>query len=234
MTDQHQSPDSESESTSRNTFRIEDLGRLKHELTRRLGSSVYLHDLEFRENGRALAYLGVVLTRDTTANAGQNERTSLNYAPVGAAYVRTDDEYVVSAPSRDALEAALDARQRRENAHRATVLPALKNRAEKRSEMHSERVEASGLWDDDVDGVSDLDLSVAEAFELGQDVGALQEASGFRRVLVTRWDEAYRGLRRFDAPDYQVIRRRRCVEPSAFEAAGKASNNEPKPTGENE
>lgn len=211
--------------TDRITFSIDALEELEGQLSHRLGQGLYLHDLEFREGGRAIAYLGLATPRDTTASAGSAELTFLNYAPVGAAYVRTNgDGYEASAPDRDALVAAADARERRENEHRATVLPALKNLLEYRMDMHYDEAGDYGFHDlDEGDNLAALDVEGTEYFHLGREVGMYKMAHLVNRVLATRWDEAYRGLKRWDAPDYQVLRDRRSVNPTEFELADENS-----------
>ena len=149
----------------------------------RLGNLAYIHAVEELSNGRLVAYIGCVHPTDTSAAAWRDREFShLNYAPVGAlvAHPRDDDTYTVDLPDRDTLDAAIRARKRRENDHRATVLPALKHLLEDAVDDHAERVRETD-----------------DSFTAGVHAGMARMASLVHAELTRRWNAPYKGRNRW-------------------------------------
>lgn len=191
--------------------RIESLDELKPVVQQLVGNRAFIHSMDHYEDGRVVAYLGVVYPRNTQDDAlGDREITFVNVAPVGALTVtpaEDGDGYRVDVPDRDALEDACQRRRELEADHRLQVVPAIKNLLEERQEMYY--AEAGEYGFHDIDSFDDLDLEGPEWFALGRAVGAHQMASLVHRVLMRRLRGAYAGCRRWESPEYEVIRDRR-------------------------
>lgn len=199
--------------------RINDVGMIDAVAHVRLGNRAFIHEIEWLQDGRVVAYLGVSKPRDTSPFPSDRELTFLNYAPVGAMIAEPDGEaWVVRLPDRDALDRAARTRQRRENDHRGTVVPALKNLVEGRQEMHYEQAGEYGFHDIE-ESLDELDLAGTEWFHLGQQVGMQKMANLTHRSLMRRLRNPYRGERRWDSPAYDVLRERRSGNPLGREEA---------------
>jgi len=148
----------------------------------RVGNRAWIHEVEEQADGRLVAYLGVTKTEDTSEGAGEKERTFLNYAPVGAlvAHPTGDGTYTVDLPDHDALDAAIQARQPREDHHRATVLPAIRNMLEDAVDQHAEKARGAD-----------------DPFTAGVHAGMARMASLVYADLDQRWNAPYRGRTRW-------------------------------------
>ncbi|PCR88658.1 hypothetical protein [Natrinema ejinorense] len=160
---------------------IADLEKLRGIASLRLGNRLYVHAVERLPDGSYVAYLGVSMATDTSDGAGRNEITFCNYAPVGAMYAdptKIDGEtyYEVDLPDRDDVSAAIRARKRHADPHRAAVFPPVVNQLEEWVDAHADR-------DDDVH------RGMALAFEAA------------RRELTARRDAAYSGRKRWSKAD---------------------------------
>lgn len=176
-----------------------------------LGTSLYIHEVDYYADGQAIAYLGVTKLRDTQdAAQGDPELTAINIAPIGAIIAEPaadGDGYVLDLPDRDDLSAAVRRREQREAEHRMAIIPALKNLLEDRQQMHYEAADEYGIHD--AESLADLDLTDEEWFHVGREIGMMKMASLAHRVLTDRLRAAYRGRRRWDSPAYRVSRDRR-------------------------
>lgn len=160
---------------------IDDPDLLEGLASGRLGNAVYVHARQELADGRIVAYLGVAIPTNTAEAARRPELTFRNYAPVGAIYadpvtIDGDRYYEVDLLDRDVLDAAIQARKRHENNHRATVLPPLRNVLEDWQGDHLEHADGDRFH-----------RGVALGFELA------------RRHLMQRWRAPYRGTRRWNA-----------------------------------
>lgn len=181
-----------------------------------LGNRVYLHETEWLEDGTIIGYIGVSKPKSTQQAAlGDPELTFLNYGPLGAVIAEPEgDAYVLHLPDRDGLDRAVRRRERRENDHRAVILPAVKNMLEDRQEMHFDEAGEYGFHElEEGESLDSLDLEGTEWFHLGRAVGMYKMASLAHRVLMQRWNSPYRGERRWESPAYSVIRDRRTSDP---------------------
>lgn len=165
--------------------RIQEPGQLEAVARFRLGNAVYVAGRHELADGRVVAPLGVALPTDTSEGArGTPEMTFLNYQPVACLVATPTDsgDYHVRAPDRDSLGDALEARERRENDHRATVLPAVRNLLLDAQDVHA-----------DVEADSDYARGVHDGMARMADI-VLSE-------LMRRWNAPYKGSKRYDAPD---------------------------------
>jgi len=171
--------------------RIRDPDHFEAVLRFSVGSHAYVHSVAELSDGRLVCYLGVVKLADTTAGARGKERTFLNYGPIGAlvAHPIEGGEYEVEIPDHDALDAAIQARRRRENDHRATALPPVQNMLETAVDDH-----AAAARDAD-------DPSTA-----WKHAGMAHMASLVYAELTRRWDAAYKGRKRWQTnTDREVV-----------------------------
>jgi len=148
----------------------------------RVGNRAWIHEVEEQADGRLVAYLGVTDTEDTSEGAGERELTFLNYTPVGAlvAHPTGDGTYTVDVPDHDALDAAIQARRPREDHHRATVLPAIRNMLEDAVDQHAEQARES-----------------SDEYRRGVHAGMARMASVVLGDLSRRWNAPYRGRKRW-------------------------------------
>ena len=96
---------------------VDDLDMLRGLASFRIGNRTYVHAIEQIGAETYVAYLGVSMATDPSAGAGRNELTFRNYAPVGAMYAHAVERagetyYEVDLPDRDAISAAVRARER--------------------------------------------------------------------------------------------------------------------------
>ena len=150
----------------------------------RLGNAMYVHETRERDDGRLVAFLGVCKPTDTSVGALDREITFLNYAPVGAlvATPAGDGEYTVRLPSRDDIDEGIRARERRENDHRATVLPPVRNLLLDAVAQHAAVT----------DGPSD-------DYRAGVHAGMARMADVMLRELMRRWEAPYKGEKRWNS-----------------------------------
>lgn len=177
-----------SEQTERESFRIDDLARLEGQAKHRIGRALYVHSMDYHEDGTVVAYLGTVRPTDTSPWPGDNEISFVNYAPVGAVTAVPDgDGYVVEHPDRDALSDAATRRRELENAHRSEVLPTLRSFLEHHQRLQRDDAKERGLADLDGDApITALDLAGSDWWHLGRAIGGYQLASRALRVLRRR------------------------------------------------
>lgn len=166
--------------------RIQEPDQLEAVARLRLGNAMYVQETVALDDDQYIGYLGVCKPTDTSAAAGAPEMTFLNYAPVGAlvATPTGDGEYTVRSPTRDKVSVAIRARERRENDHRATVLPPVRNRLRDAVDEHSEKREDSSA-----------------EFRKGVHTGMARMADIVLRELMGRWNAPYHGEHRWQSDE---------------------------------
>lgn len=172
---------------------IDDLDMLLGITSFRIGNRTYVHAVEQIDAETYVAYLGVSMVTDTSAGAGRGEITFCNYAPVGAMYaheVERDGEtyYEVDLPDRDDISAAVRARERYENEHRAAVIPPVVNDLEDWEAEHDEKA---------ADADELLEKAVYGGMALGFEVA--------RREVERRRDAPYKGDRRWSREELDEV-----------------------------
>lgn len=190
---------------------IDDLSELEGQVRYHLGRGVCVRDMDYLQDGRVVAYLANVVPTDTSPWPSDAELSFVSYGPIGAAIAEPEDGgYEVYLPDRDDIHEAFLARKKYEDEHRASIVPSLLNLFEDRREMHYEEADEYGVHDlSEGDSLDDIDLEGMEYFYAGMQVGMQKMASLAHRTLSNRLHSPYEGDRRWDSPDYEVIRRQR-------------------------
>lgn len=168
---------------------VDEYAHVEREASHRLGQGVFVHSWDYLQDGRVVAYLGNVVPTDTSPWPSQHELSFVGYAPIGAAIaVPQDGGYAVTLPDRDDLHDALQARKRREDGHRKTVVTGLLEQIQTRQALHAEEATTGPIGPDAT--VADPDAAPWDHFSRGQSIGSSQCLGLADRMLRRRLTDA--------------------------------------------